>query len=193
MSVFEGFTGRQKLTGRGSCLRAGARRLAALALLASAAAAWAQPKSDWERLEEERNWKETEVALPSFPRHEDRLPYLVSSASDFRFFVDRPSISVGTDGVVRYTLIAVSPLGVENIGFEGVRCKGGEHKTYATGRADGSWSRREGPWRRSAQRWQEELRVEYFCPWGRPIVTAAEGVDALKRGGHPGKGSTRRD
>lgn len=128
------------------------------------------------------------MARPPFPRQEDRLPFFVSAASDIRFFVDRPSIAVGADGVVRYTLIAVSPLGVENVSFEGVRCKSGEHKTYAIGRADGGWSLREGQWKRATQRWQQALRVEYFCPQDIPIATAAEGVDALRRGGHPNKG-----
>lgn len=127
------------------------------------------------------------MALPSFPRREERLPFFVSAASDFRFFVDRRSISVGKDGVVRYTLIALSPKGAENISFEGMRCKSREHKTYATGRADGSWSRREGPWRQVTQRWQLALRVEYFCPRGVPIATAVEGIDALTSGGHPNK------
>jgi hypothetical protein len=160
-------------------------------------AAWAQPKSDWERLDEERNWQEIEVALPPIPRRENRLPFSVDSGSDFGFFVDRPSISVGADGVVRYTLIAVSPLGVENVSFEGVRCKSREHKTYAIGRADGTWSRREWPWRGFVtgrmQSWDQVLRVEYFCPQGVPIVSAAEGVNALKLGGHPNKGHTSHD
>ena len=168
-----------------------------MALCACAAAAWAQPKSDWERLDEERNWREIEVALPPIPRRENRLPFSVDSGSDFGFFVDRTSISVGADGVVRFSLIAVSPLGAENVSFEGVRCKSREHKTYAMGRADGGWSRREGPWRRigagNAQRWHHTLRVEYFCPQGVPIANAAEGVDALRRGGHPNKGPARRD
>jgi hypothetical protein len=144
-------------------------------------------------LDEERNWKEIEVARPPFPRQEDRLPFFVSSASDIRFYVDRPSITVGADGVVRYTLIALSPLGVENISFEGVHCRSSEHKTYAIGRADGSWSLREGLWKRATQLWQQALRVEYFCPQGVPITNAAEGIDALRRGGHPDKGHTSRD
>jgi len=131
--------------------------------------------------------------LPSFPRREGRLPFAASATSDFHFFVDRSSISVGADGVVRYTLIAVSPLGVENVSFEGQRCKSGEHKVYAVGRTDGTWSRREGPWRPATQRWQHTLRVEYFCPRGAPIRTAADGVDALRRGGHPNQGHTNYD
>lgn len=138
-----------------------------------------------------------EVAPPPFPRRENRLAFSVISSGDFGFFVDGPSISVGADGVVRYTLVAVSPLGAENVSFEGVRCKSREHKTYATGRADGSWSRREGSWHRigtaNVQRWRQTLRVEYFCPQGVPIATAAEGIDALKRGGHPNRGNTSRD
>lgn len=98
---------------------------------------------------------------------------------------------------MRFTLIALSPLGGENVSFAGVRCKSSEHKTYAIGRADGTWSRREGPWRGVVsgrmQRWEQVLRVEYFCPQGVPIFTAAEGIDALRRGGHPKKGNTSRD
>lgn len=154
---------------------------------------WAQPKSDWERLDEERNWREIEVALPPFPRRENRLPFSVGATGEFRFFVDRASISVGADGAVRYTLIAVSPLGVENISFEGARCKTREHKTYATGRADGSWSQREGAWRPGTQSWQRTLRAEYFCPLGVTIANAAEGIDALRRGGHPNKGHVSYD
>jgi hypothetical protein len=164
-----------------------------LGLLACAAGGWAQPKSDWERQDEERSWKEIEVALPRAPRREDRLPFFMSATLDMRFFVDRHSISVGADGVVRFSLVALSAQGAENISFEGVRCKSGEYKTYAIGRADGSWSQREGKWRRATQPWQQALRVEFFCPQGVPIASAAEGVDALGRGGHPNKGHTSRD
>jgi hypothetical protein len=133
------------------------------------------------------------VALPRAPRREDHLPFFMSSTLDMRFFVDRHSISAGADGVVRFSLIALSAQGAENISFEGVRCKSGEYKTYAIARADGSWSQRESKWRRTTQPWQQALRAEFFCPQGVPITTAAEGVDALRRGGHPNKGHTSRD
>jgi len=38
------------------------------------------------------------------------------------------------------------------------------------------------------QRWQIELRTEYFCPKGYTIESPAEGADALRRGGHPNRG-----
>jgi hypothetical protein len=41
------------------------------------------------------------------------------------------------------------------------------------------------------QSWHYELRVNYFCPGRQPLETAAEGVDALRRGGHPKADITR--
>lgn len=91
--------------------------------------------------------------------------------------------------MVRYTLVARSPQGAQNVSFEGIRCESREVRGYATGRADGTWSRRDTPWRRiesrSVQRWHNALAAEYFCAGRTPIQDAAEGVDALRRGGHP--------
>jgi len=127
--------------------------------------------------------------LPATPRPANLLPFFVSAASDFRFFVDGASLSVGKDGVVRYTLVARSPQGAETTSFEGMRCESREVRGYATGRADGTWSRRDTPWRaighRRVQRWHDALATEYLCPGGSPILNAAEGAEALRRGGHP--------
>ena len=35
------------------------------------------------------------------------------------------------------------------------------------------------------QRWHNVLRDEYFCPKGDHHRDAGEGMDALRRGGHP--------
>ena len=69
----------------------------------------------------------------------------------------------------------------------------GSFRAGAVGRADGSWSHREGAWRQGTQSWQRTLRAEYFCPLGVTIANAAEGIDALKRGGHPRKGHVSYD
>jgi hypothetical protein len=127
--------------------------------------------------------------LPAYPREARLLAFFVSSASEFRFFVDPASLSVGTDGVVRYTLVARSPQGAESVSYEGMHCSARTFRIYATGRADRSWSRHEVPWQRieprSVQRWHNALWAEYFCPGGITIQSAAEGTDALRRGGHP--------
>ena len=146
-------------------------------------------KSDWETEQEKRDWRESDTPAPPAPGTGALLPFFVSSASDYRFFVDAASIAPGSDGVVRYTLVVRSPLGAETVTYEGIRCAASEVKTYATARPDGSWSVRPGNWRRiearSVQRWHYVLSEEFFCPRKLAIRSNAEGVNALKRGGHP--------
>jgi len=164
------------------------RAIAGMALATAAGIAAAQPKSDWEKEDEERNWREAEVVLPAYPRAENLLEFFVSSASPFRFYIDRPSLSVGADGVVRYTLVVRSPAGAETVSYEGMRCRTGEVKVFAFGRPDRSWAGHAAPWRRiemkSVQRWHNALYGEYFCPSGAPILSAADGLDALRAGEH---------
>jgi hypothetical protein len=146
-------------------------------------------KSDWERKHEERLAPAEEAAaLPSYPKTGQLIEFFVAATSEFRFFIDAASLSVGSDGVVRYVLIARSPAGVDNVSFEGMRCTSAEVRTYALGR-DGAWTGKPGAWRaiepRSVQRWHNALYREYFCPQKEPIASAREGIDALRRGGHP--------
>ena len=149
----------------------------------------AQPSSDWERRQAERKWRENEAALPAYPWKENLLPFFVSAATRFEFYVDGASLSVGDDGVVRYVLVARSAEGAESVSFEGIRCSTSEVRIYATGTQDRGWTRSAGPWReiapRIVQRWHNALRDEYFCPLGNPIGSPAEGVAALRRGMHP--------
>jgi hypothetical protein len=165
------------------------RRLLAFALLAQIGVALAQPKTDWEVEFERRGWKEGEYKLPALPKPQDLIEFFVSSASDFRFFIDRQSLSVGKDGVVRFTLLARSASGVENLTYEGIRCSEGNYRVYAYGKPGGGWSERDSGWRaiesKSVQRWHNALWLEYFCPQRVPIFDVAEGIDALRRGGHP--------
>ena len=174
------------------------RRLLPLLLAAAAAPAAAQntnqlpepkgPVSDWEREQRERNWQEREVKLPPPPKAESLIEFFPSATSSFRFFVDAASLSVSGDGVVRYTLVARSASGYENVSYEGIRCASNSFKIYAYAN-EAAWSRTQTEWRsiepKSVQRWHNELRSRYFCPLRLPILSVAEGVDALRRGGHP--------
>lgn len=167
-----------------------------VALCGFAALAAAQPtvqKSDWELEQEQRNWKEAAVRLPAYPRDGELIEFTVSVGATFRFFIDPASLSVGDDRVVRYTLIARSPSGVSNVSYEGIRCATGSYKIFARGN-NGQWSIQETEWRviepRSIQRWHNELRWQYFCPLRGTIFSAKEGLDALRRGGHPSAAAT---
>jgi len=164
------------------------KRLFLLAALGWASLAPAQPKSDWEVEQEERDWREAEFKLPAYLKADALIEFSVSAASRFRFFVDPLSLSVGADGVVRYTLVARSAAGAENVSYEGIRCKDGSYKVYALGQG-ASWSRARSDWKRiepkSVQRWHQALQREYFCPFRVQVSTAAEAVEYLRRGGHP--------
>lgn len=146
-------------------------------------------KSDWEREQEAREFKEGEVSLPPLPDG-DLIEFAVSSATSFRFFVDPKSISIGGEGLVRYTLVARSPSGVRNISYEGIRCGGqGLVRVYAFSTGD-KWSRNTASdWRpiepKGVQRWHSVLRSQFFCPGRFYIQSAQEGIDALRRGSHP--------
>ena len=168
----------------------------ALAFFAVQAAAQ-QPvpeKSEWEKQQELRDWKEGELKLPAYPGDKGLIELRVQGTNSFRFFIDPASLAVGPDGVVRYTLVARSPSGFANVSYEGIRCFTREYKTFAFGN-DGRWAARETEWRRIESKgtnsWHYELRVNYFCPDTRPIGSAAEGVNALRSGGHPEASITR--
>jgi hypothetical protein len=177
------------------------KKICLLAALAWSISAAAQPnlpsgdasgpsnsQSEWEREQEKRDWKETEIRLPAQPKGDALIEFFVSAGSSFRFFIDPASVSVGSDGVVRYTLVARSPSGAENVSYEGIRCSSASYKVYAYGQGAG-WSRAQGDWKpiepKSVQRWHQALRREYFCPFNLQVSTAAEAVDYLRRGGHP--------
>lgn len=164
------------------------RALALIGLACCAAAATAQPKSDWERDHEQRLLGEDKIALPPYPRRENLVEFQVSATADFKFFIDTASLSVGKDRIVRYTLVARSPSGVENVSYEAIRCPE-EHRIYAIGHADGTWAGRDSGWRRiqraTSRGWPYALARYYFCPHRDPIQDAKEGVGALRNGVHP--------
>jgi hypothetical protein len=136
-------------------------------------------------------WKESKLVIPPCPKDENLIEYYVSAASKAKFYIDKNSIQAGTDdGVVRYTLVIVTSGGAKNVSFEGLQCEQSALKIYATGRADGTWA--ENPnaeWRLmrriSQNLHQGELARNFFCPNFVPIYTAAEGLNALRRGVHP--------
>lgn len=140
--------------------------------------------------DEEKPWVEIEAQLPPYPKDENLLPLFVSAATDNHFFVDSASISVGTDGVVRYTLIIKSPAGAANVSFEGIRCNSHERRLYAFGRKEGSWSRaRSANWEpiryQDRNRQHHVLHDDFFCPGGIIVKDPQEAVDLLKRGFRP--------
>lgn len=134
---------------------------------------------------EAKNWQEIAVQLPPAPKPENLIPFYVSAATDNRFFVDSASVSVGSDGVVRYTLVITTTGGARNVSFEGIRCKAREKRVYAFGRSDGSWSKsRSNQWDTVRQldvnRQHAALFLDHFCPDGVIVVNTQEALRSLR-------------
>jgi CNP1-like family protein len=167
------------------------RFLSFVLLFCVSSAVNAQIKSDWERANEERLKQSQEQAVPPPGLDKARLVEVKSTLAadtDFRFFVDPDSVSVGEDRIVRYVLVARSPSGSESVTFEGIRCPG-EYRVYAVGRPDGTWAGRPSEWRtivRDPRVSQAMLARQYFCPGRSAILSGAEGQKAVRAGGHPG-------
>ena len=140
---------------------------------------------------EGKPWEALKTQLPSYPKPENLLRVHAGSATAFEFFVDAASVSIGQDGIVRYTLIARGESGAVNASYEGMRCYPPERKSYAFGGSDGTWSPAKlAQWVRisGGQGHQQyaALAEDFFCPLGRQVRTAGEAVRALRRGNIPG-------
>lgn len=161
--------------------------LVALVVLPSTARAAGSERDDDE---EKKAWQEMEVHFPAFPQPDKLIPFEVSATTNNRFLIDGDSLSVGSDGVLRYTLVIVSPSGAQNISYEGMRCATGERRVYALGRADRTWSKaRTDRWQPVAEntlnRQHAALFSDYFCAIGVPLRDADDARRALLYGGQP--------
>jgi hypothetical protein len=139
---------------------------------------------------DEKPWEEIEVQLPAFPEAENLIPFKVGAISDTRFLIDEKSISIGSDEVIRYTLVVISSLGAQNISFEGMRCTTAERRVYAFGRADKTWSKaRSNKWSRihgGSNSHPVVLFTDYFCAIGqKTIMTPEDAVRVLRYGKPP--------
>jgi hypothetical protein len=165
----------------------GARRTIATCLLAvTATGAAAQSSFEEDFDNREKAWKEIEVQLPAPPRDENLIGFDVGPTARLSYAIDAKSLSIGSDEVVRYTLVAKSPGGATTVSYEGIRCKSKERKLYAFGHADGSWgrSRRDG-WepltsdKVSPQ--QNALASDYFCRDSSIAGNVATILDRMRR------------
>lgn len=135
---------------------------------------------------EEKAWAEIEVQLPVFPEKANLIPFRVGSRDDTQFMIDGNSLSVGNDGVLRYTLVVVSSSGAQNISYEGMRCTTAERRSYAFGQSDRTWSKARGnQWVKiqgGSNNHHVELYTNYFCAIGASIMSAEDARRALRFG-----------
>ncbi|WP_454723130.1 MULTISPECIES: CNP1-like family protein [Cupriavidus] len=140
-----------------------------------------------------REFNEVATPLPALPQEADLIPFEVSPTGNFDFAVDAKSISVGTDGAVRYTVVIKGPGGMRSGSFEGLRCDSFERKIFATlPKGAKEWVRnssddRDG-WIRvvngSRNNYAGALATDFFCA-GRSAAGKAEEIVRQLRGEAP--------
>jgi hypothetical protein len=148
---------------------------------------WTLFESDFD--EQRKSWSEIEAQLPAYPRPENLIPFDAGPVTSNRFYIDASSLSVGADGVVRYTLFIRGSGGATNVSFEGIRCVTHEQKLYAIGRSDGKWVRARDPvWRdivyKDMNRYHWSLFDDFFCVEQRRTAPLNRILETLKRESH---------
>ncbi len=149
---------------------------------------WGQFEYDFDN---EKPWLELQTQMPGYPKNDDLLAFMVSPVNTNKFYIDAKSINVGSDGVVRYTLVIKTAGGAVNVSFEGIRCDKRMVKQYAYAGTNGVWSKvRDPKWSdivfKEYNRQHHVLYDDFFCPRNIIIKTADEAVNALKyHGMHP--------
>ena len=93
------------------------------------------------------DWRES-AAPPPPALKLDGLIAIELPGSSLRFGVDPASITLGSDGVVRYVVVARSTSGAVNGLYEGLKCSTGEVKVYGRHIPDSGWrATNDAPWR----------------------------------------------
>lgn len=146
----------------------------------------AQSRFEEEFDDTEKPWQEIAIQLPAIPSAEELIPFeTISAVATQSFAIDPKSLTVGSDGVVRYTLVSTSASGAKNISYEGIRCHSFEHKLYAFGHSNGNWSRsRRDQWERiprhTTNNHHASLALDYFCQGRTVSGDAKEIIQRLK-------------
>jgi hypothetical protein len=96
---------------------------------------------------ENPDWKEVEAPPPPALKLDGLIP-LDIPGSTLRFGVAPASITIGSDGIVRYVVVASSTTGAVNAIYEGIRCDTGQYKVYARHSPNSGWKpTKDADWR----------------------------------------------
>jgi hypothetical protein len=149
----------------------------------------AKPGQDFVYLLDRKSvWTEDKItALPPLPGPSAQLlPFDVSSVTSNTYAVDAKSVSVGSDGVVRFTVVIVTPSGARNVYYEGIRCDTYEWRRYASVDDTGhDWDQTvANNWRRietsQLNAYHGALYSDYMCASKSPTGSAPSIVQNMR-------------
>lgn len=81
-----------------------------------------------------KEWQESKLKIPAYPLKRNLIEFSVLSlgATNYKFYLDKRSVSLDRAGVVRYTAVITSG-NVTNVFYDGIRCSKAQYKNYAYG------------------------------------------------------------
>lgn len=86
------------------------------------------------------DWEELQAPPPpSYDLGRQVFFDILNAGTEMRWSLDPKTISVGSDGITRYVVMATSGGGVTHVFFEAINCLRGEVKTYARINQAGQW------------------------------------------------------
>ncbi|WP_028536724.1 CNP1-like family protein [Paludibacterium yongneupense] len=166
------------------------KRLLFLAALALASAA--QASSDTMKrfvnpnyvFEEDKVWEEASYELPAYPTQANWVGFFVPLDQTFDYSIDANTLALGSDGVLRMTVRAVSKKGAVNLSYEGLRCDARTLRVYAFGDTiNHRWiESRKSAWRRLTP--DDTVRVRLrsdMCPDGQVPSSTERALELLKK------------
>lgn len=139
--------------------------------------------SQAQQTDDEEN-QETPLQLPAAPQASQLLTFYQNGAQTF--MLDPQSLTLTKEGIIRFSLVAISSSGAKNISYEGIRCETGEKKLYAIGRNDGMWIKTRNPnWTRiygnSFNNHHSVLAYDYFCEGSTIAGKPERMIERIKR------------
>jgi len=127
------------------------------------------------------DWREQEApAPPDFKV--DALIRLDMPRSELRYGVDPATVTLASDGIVRYVVVAVGTSGAVNAMYEGIRCDTAQVKVYARSSGSG-WNAASGStWRplHEGQRHSLQIARTGACAGHSPNRSATQIVRDLR-------------
>ncbi|WP_061170738.1 CNP1-like family protein [Caballeronia hypogeia] len=138
-------------------------------------------------LDRKTTWAEEKIdTMPPLPKASNLLAFNVSQNTPLTFAVDKSTLTVGKDGVVRYVIVVTSPVGARNVNYEGIRCDTYEWRRYASINDD------QNGWDQGAafefkriengelNAYQAALYQDYFCASKLPVGSAEQIVNNIQ-------------
>lgn len=162
------------------------RGVSALALaMLVCAPALAQTVYAFDDEEDKGPWKEGEIQFPAPPVDANLLPLQTEANAQLRFAVDPNALSIGQDGVVRYTVVSTSPGGARNVSYEGIRCKTFERRIYGYNHKDAWTKSRTSEWKRIVRGerngYADTLALDFFCAATTQVGTRDEIIARIRK------------